>query len=307
MKIDAHALIVDGRNVLWRNCAANSQLGFNGPDGWQMTGGIYGFFESVMSVLWKLEDDVDIWVAWEGEGGRERRRSVIPEYKVRKPDPNREKMSEQVWAQEEILKEILPLTSWGQVVAPGWEADDAMGTMVAAYHRNHMNSLILSNDADLLQTIRGGTQGWVRVFKAGADEPEPIWDDNRLMSEWGVSPRQVIDVKALAGDASDNYSGAKGIGEVWARKIISEYGTVEKAIEYAEKNNELLGSKSKAEKVLLSADYVRLCRDVAEIRTNVKVVLTEGQPEPGELRERFKELRFASLLDPRPFRRIVRR
>ena len=126
---DANVILIDGRNTLWRSSYANNGLGFEGDDGWQPTGGVYGFLESCLTVAHRAKD-AQIVVAW--EGGKAARRAIVPTYKVRKPDPKREELMHLVMRQERILKGLLKFTGFDYVRSPEWEADDAMGAAAAA-------------------------------------------------------------------------------------------------------------------------------------------------------------------------------
>lgn len=285
---DTDLVLIDAMNLLWRAAHTTGELGFETENGWKSTGAVYGFLASADALL-RQTGRVDVIVVWEGSRGD--RRAILPEYKADRDEPD-EKLArfiELVISQAKMLRGILKHTSWGQLRAPNWEADDAMVTAAAAARRAGLRVLVYSNDADLLQALDDG----VAIYKATTKKDGvPLWTVERLRDEWGVAPWQVPHVKALAGDKSDCYKGAQGIGDVWACKLIAEHGTIEGVIEAARKG-ELTPAKSKA--VVEGAEYVRKCLQVAQLRSGVKTRLKWGEPDEAKLNRIFYSLRFGSI------------
>jgi 5'-3' exonuclease len=300
---DADLILVDGRNTLWRASYANNGLGYDGDDGWQPTGGVYGFLESVLAVAHRAKD-AQIVVAW--EGGKAARRAVVPTYKVRKPDKKREDLAKLVMRQEAILKGLLSLTNFDSIRAPKWEADDAMGAAAAAGYRAGLRVAILSTDADMLQCLRFdlSRDAWVRQLKPTKGVNE-VWDYQRVLDEWGVRPDRVADVKALAGDTSDCYKGCPGIGQVWACKMIAEYGDIEGVITAANAGT-VLGSEKKAEAIVANESYILDCYEVAVINTSARTIYTEGAPNRVALLDALTGLRFNTLRSAPQLSRMLR-
>lgn len=285
---DTDLVLVDAMNLLWRTAHTSGELGFETDEGWKSTGAVYGFLRS-MDALLRQTKRPDVVVVWEGSRGD--RRAILPEYKANRDEPDEElaRTIELVISQAKMLRGILKHTSWGQLRAPNWEADDAIVTATATARRIGLNVLVYSNDADLLQALDDG----VAVYRATSKKNNvPLWTVERLVEEWGVDPWQVPHVKALAGDKSDCYTGAAGIGDVWARKLVALYNTVEGVIEAA-KAGKLTPAKGKA--VVEGADYIRKCYRVAELRSGVKTKLKWGEPDEDKLNRIFYTLRFGSL------------
>ena len=305
----ADLIIVDGRGVLWRSSYSNAKLGYAGPDGWQPTGGVYGFLESVLSLAYRHEG-ASVYVAWEGFKSREVRRRELPSYKQRDDsDDDRARLAKLVIKQEAILKGVLKSTGWTQVQANGWEADDAIATIAEKGYREGLQSLVLSSDADLFQTLREPDveyPGWVRVHKPNGKKGT-LWTEPRLSEEWGISPEQIPDVKALSGDASDNYKGIPGIGHKWACKIVKEYGDLFGVIEHAKKNGEICGSNKKAKDLLENEKYAISCLKVAIANASAKVKMRRGEASKKELRSILGRLRFNSLNNDRAIGRMLTR
>lgn len=300
----ANALIIDGRNLLWRMAFANSSLSVDTPDGEVFTGGIFGFLDVTLSILKRLPAECDVFVAW--EDSKRHRVALLPDYKLRAPDPKWEKLAEKVNDSADWLKRILRVSGWCQVYAPEWEADDAMGTVSLALNEAGENVVILSNDRDIFQCLRENPRsGWTRqlVPTKGVNVP---WTVATLRDEWGVAPGDVALVKALSGDSSDCYKGVPGIGHKWACKIVQEYGSLDKIVEVARADGKIANSKKKAEDLLENLDYVRACFEVATIQTRTKVKLSEGSSDQEEIEDLFNELRLRSILASRySMRRIL--
>lgn len=308
--LETDVLIVDGANTLWRACYANAGLGYQTEAGFQPTGGVYGFFESVISVLSKCdtESPPDVWIVWEGARSRAVRRAVLPTYKRRAPDPKREKLAKLVGVQASILRSCLGFTSFSQATADGWEGDDAMATIAARCRLNGLNATIYSGDADLLQTLRDSASsdqppfdadlGWIAQYKPTTKEGvDPFWTAARIRSEWGFEPELVADVKAIGGDSSDGYKGVPGIGEVWARRIVAAHGGVEKIVRAAEAG-EVAGSAKKAESILENREALEACYQIALVNESVPIDIVAGTADNAELKRIFARLRFHSINTP---------
>lgn len=139
---------------------------------------------------------------------------------------NRKGMPEELAQQMPIIKKLLTLLGVRIVECEGYEADDILGTLSKAAADSSDSCVILTGDRDSFQLVSDK----VTVYLAGTRETK-IYTPERIMEEYGVSPIQMIEVKALMGDSSDNISGVKGIGEKTALSIIRQCGSVEKLYE----------------------------------------------------------------------------
>lgn len=300
-------IVVDAMNTLWRSAHAMRALGFEDPNGFTETGAVYGFLEQVISVVNRSPKAIVV-IAW--EGSREGRRSVMPTYKAHRDDPD-ETMQialESIDKQRKILKSILKKTRWGQTFAPGWEADDAMATFARSGRKGGLNTLILSNDTDMLQCLRdehrddGLNLGCVHQWKTSKGNNNPVWTAERLFEEKGVTSLQWHEVKALGGDASDGYKGVPGIGEGWACKLIGMHGTLNDVIQAA-RDGKI--TKKKADSILENEAYVLQCLDVAKTRDRLKLQTKWGNPDKTALMDIFAQLRFHSINTNNTLRKLV--
>lgn len=135
---------------------------------------------------------------------------------------NRKGMPEELAQQMPLIKELLTDLGIKIVECEGYEADDILGTLSRVFADSDNECYILTGDRDSFQLV----DDKVTVRLAGTKETK-IYTPERIMEEYGVSPRQMIEVKALMGDSSDNISGVKGIGEKTALSLIKEQGSVE--------------------------------------------------------------------------------
>ena len=144
----------------------------------------------------------------------------------------------------------------------GYEADDIIGSLTKLYD---VHNIILTGDRDSLQLINSNT--YVMLTKKGISETR-LYDTKNLMEDFGVEPYQVIEMKAIMGDASDNIPGIKGIGEKGALNLISTYATLDNIYE----NIDELKGKTK-EYLVNQKDIAYLSKALATIDTNVNLNL----------------------------------
>jgi DNA polymerase I len=172
---------------------------------------------------------------------------------------------------------------------PGYEADDVIGTLSRQAREAGFDVVIVTADKDMLQLVEGSR---VRVFHTGK---EKFLDDKGVTEFFGVAPGQVVDVLALMGDSSDNIPGVPRVGEVTAKKWITEYGSLDRLLERAAEVKGKVGESLREHK-----DDALLSRRLAAIRTDLPIpfdpeVLKRSPPDPEKLKALFVELEFHSL------------
>ena len=181
----------------------------------QFTNAIYGF----MKMLINLRDEVNpdaVVVAFDRKAPTFRH-EMYSEYKAgRKPMP------EELFSQMPIVKELITLLGYRIIELDGWEADDTLGTLASGATENDF-CYIATGDRDSLQLIDKNVHVLLATTKMG----NVRYDTNALMEEYGVSPAQMIEIKALQGDTSDNIPGVAGIGPKTAGDLIQTYGSVD--------------------------------------------------------------------------------
>ena len=204
----------------------------------------------------------------------------------------RKPMPEDLAQQLPYAKECVRLLGFNVVELEGYEADDIIGT-VSRMTRDDMHSYILTGDRDSLQLINDNTS--VILVKTKEDI---VYNEEKFTSEYGVTPTQYIDVKAIMGDSSDNIPGVAGIGEKGAFKLISEYKSLDKLYESYESSTLSQGIKAKLEngrEMAFTSKFLATIVLNAPIEKSINDFLYIGI-NASELRAMFTKLEFGSLI-----------
>ena len=181
----------------------------------QFTNAITGFMNIYLKEMAQVEPDC-VAVAFDMRAPTFRHKANAS-YKA-----NRKGMPEELAQQMPVIKKLLTLLGIRIIECEGYEADDILGTLSKAASDSGNECYILTGDRDSFQLVSDK----VTVRLAGTKETK-VYTPERIMEEYGVTPRQMIEVKALMGDTSDNISGVKGIGEKTALALIQECGSVD--------------------------------------------------------------------------------
>ncbi|MNJ39487.1 5'-3' exonuclease [compost metagenome] len=176
------------------------------------------------------------------------------------------------------------------ISAIGYEADDCIGTLATQFGA-HMDVLILTGDHDMLQLVSEETS--VIIMKKGHGNYN-VYTPQSLLEEKQLTPQQIVDLKGLMGDTSDNYPGVRGIGEKTALKLVLEYGSVDGIL-----NNLDQLTKSIRAKIEADIDMLHLSRQLAEIRCDVELVCDKDacrlELNHAQVAAKFEELEMASI------------
>lgn len=248
----------------------------------EFTNAVYGFMNMFFKILAE-ESPQYAAVAFDLKAPTFRHK-IYAEYKgTRKPMP------EELRPQIPLLKELLSLMGVCCVEKEGSEADDIIGTL--AKHSPCLN-LIYTGDRDAFQLVDEHTE--VRFTRRGITETESFTAQN-FTEKTGISPAQIIDLKALMGDASDNIPGIPGVGEKTAVSLIQAYGGLDSIYGHA---GELKGKLK--ERVEENKDSAYLSRTLATIDTDCGVTFDPDKmrfsmPLPAAVRVRFLQLEFKTL------------
>lgn len=209
-------LILDANSIL--NRAFYGIRSLSTKDG-IFTNGIYGFLNILMKLKEQVEPD-KIFAAFDLKAPTFRK-EIYPEYKAgRKPQP------QELTMQFPILKEILELYGVSVLQKEGYEADDFLGTVARLCGQRDFECYIATGDRDSLQLVDKTTTVLLAATKAGQPELR-VYTPERIFEIYGVMPIQLIDVKALMGDASDNIPGVAGVGEKTALALIARFQSLD--------------------------------------------------------------------------------
>ncbi|MBC2580606.1 DNA polymerase I [Clostridium sp. DJ247] len=282
-------LILDGHSLMNRAFYALPPL--TNSEGIH-TNGIYGFTTMLMKM--KEEIEPNYIVCTFDRSAPTFRHNEYKEYKA-----GRKKMPSELAEQFPIVKELLKLLSIDIFEIDGFEADDLIGTLSAFAEKKDIEVYIVTGDKDSLQLATDNVK--VVITKKGITEKD-IYDRNKMIKVYGVTPTEFIDVKGLMGDASDNIPGVPGIGEKTAVKLIKEYGSIENVL----RNIDNISGKKIKESLTEYSEQAIFSKKLATIKTDVPIEIDLDSIKSKEeynaegLRNLFKRLEFKSLIDKIP-------
>lgn len=278
--MEKKTLIIDGNSLANRAFYA---LPFLTNSAGKPSGAIFGFVNILIKVISEEKPD-GILVAFD-HARQTFRNQIFEAYKgTRKQTPP------ELLTQFPEIKRVLKLMNITVVEQEGIEADDIIGT---ATKKISGKKIILSGDRDLLQLITRDTQVWLTM--KGVSVLNKI-DETALKTEFNLTPSQVIDLKALMGDASDNIPGVAGVGEKTAHKLIDDFNSLDGI--YA--NISKISGKLQ-EKLVQGKSMAELSYRLATIKTDCELdvdfdSLGYDFPFSNDVREFFEEYAFGSLL-----------
>lgn len=250
-------LVLDGNSIINRAFYGikllSTKSGF-------YTNAVYGFLNILLKLKEIAEPDA-VGVAFDVHEPTFRHKKYA-DYKA-----GRHAMPQELRAQMPVLKEILEALGIKSVECAGWEADDILGTLADVCRRNGSECYIATGDRDSLQLAHGGVSVLLAHTKAGRPVTD-IYDEKAVFEEYGVTPEQLIQVKALQGDSSDNIPGVAGVGAKTALDLIQRFHSIDYIYE---KLDEIDIKKGVREKLAKDKDKAYLSLDLGTIRTNAPV------------------------------------
>ena len=257
-------LLIDGHSIL--NRAFYGLPDLTNSEG-KHTGAVYGFLNILFRIL-EEEKPQYLTVAFDLHAPTFRHK-IYDAYKgTRKPMP--EELREQV----PLIKEMLGAMNVNIVTLEGYEADDILGTLARRSEEKGMDVTILSGDRDLLQLATDKVMIRLPRTVRGKTTIEDFHTE-QVIEKYQMTPPQIIDLKALMGDSSDNIPGIPGVGEKTATKIIGQFGTIENAHDHLE---EIKPNRAK-ESLRDHYDMAQLSKTLATINTDSPVEFSYEQAE----------------------------
>ncbi|MCL2055617.1 MAG: DNA polymerase I [Oscillospiraceae bacterium] len=227
------------------------------------TGAIYGF----LSILLKMQQETGpeaIVVTFDMQA---------PTFRHAKYDgykAQRKGMPDDLARQMPLLKELLGHLGYRLAELEGYEADDLLGTFSRMCRESGSECVIATGDRDSFQLIGGGVTVRLASTRGGQPQAE-IYDEAAVMEKYGVSPGQLIDVKALMGDSSDNIPGVAGVGEKTALSLVQKYGSLDNI--YDNLSSPDIRDTLRA-KLTAGRDMAYLSRELVVIDQNAPIPLT---------------------------------
>ena len=246
-------VVIDGNSLINRAFYALPLL--SNKDG-EYSNAVYGFTNMLLKVI--LEANPSHIVVAFDYGKKTFRNDLYKEYKgTRKGTP------EELKPQFDILKRLLKAMGITYIEISGVEADDIIGSIAKKFL---VPTIILTGDKDSLQLIDDTTEVW--LTKKGISEVA-IMNDQTFFKQYGLKPIQMIDLKSLMGDSSDNIPGVKGVGEKTTLDLLKTYTTTENLYEHIDETKGKL-----KEKLIENKDMAFLSKTLATIKTDVKIDYT---------------------------------
>lgn len=288
-------ILVDGNSIM--NRAFYGIMGskmLTTSDG-TYTNAVYGF----LSILFKIEEDLNpdyIAVAFDLKGPTERHK-MYEGYKA-----NRHGMPDELAQQMPIIKDVLKAMNIKIIEKQGYEGDDILGTLSKEAEEQGIDVTILSGDRDTFQLTSDKVTVRIPRTKMGKTENED-YDRTRVLEEYGIEPKELIEVKGLMGDTSDNIPGIPGVGEKTALNLIRHYKTIDNLYKEVETNESLIDVKGKLkEKILENKELAYLSRKLGEINRQAPIEtsveeLKKQEWNNQEVYNLFKYLRFNRYID----------
>ena len=286
-------LIIDGNSIMNRAFyGIMNTKALMSADG-TYTNAIYGFLAILFKELEDLEPEY-IAVAFDLKAPTHRHQ-MYKEYKG-----TRHAMPEELAQQMPIIKEILKDMNITVIEKEGYEADDILGTLSKLAEKEGIKTTILSGDRDTFQLASKNITIRIPRTKMGKTETED-YDEAKIEEEYGIKPKQLIQVKGLMGDTSDNIPGVPGVGEKTALKLIKEYQNIDKLYEDLENGDTTIKGALK-DKLTNNKDSAMLSRTLGTILLdaplNVEVKdLAVRDWNKEAVTNKFKELRFNRFIE----------
>lgn len=280
-------MIIDGHSLLYRGFYATRPL--TTSDG-TPTNAVYAFTNTLLSLLERVQPDALV-VAFDAPAPTFRH-EAFADYKA-----HRRETPEAFRPQVEMTRQLLQAMGVPTLSEEGFEADDLVGALARYAVEQGYDALIFTGDRDQLQLINAHVR--VCAPQRGVSELQ-IFDADTVQQKYGLTPAQIVDFKALAGDPSDNIPGVPGIGEKTAVKLLQQFGSVENLLA----NLDQVETEKLRESLRQHADQIRQSRMLATILDNAPLPI-DTIPRFQLTPERVQALH--RVLEAYEFRSILKR
>ena len=281
-------VLIDGHALAYR-AFFGMPATFSTSEG-EPTHAVYGFTNMILAV-WK-EYDPDYFIVTFDRGDTFRH-NMYADYKA-----TREKMPDDLRTQIERIEQLVKAFNMPVFTKENYEADDLLGTLANQAAARGIEAIIVTGDRDAFQLVAPHIKVLISGRKFADRE---VYDEARVQERYGVTPNQLIELKGLVGDSSDNIPGVKGIGEKGGAKLIQQYDTLEGIYDNLDKIAK--GTRAKLENdrdnAFLSRDLGRIITDVPGVELNVEAGKTMDF-DLVEVANLFVELEFNTIFNRIP-------
>lgn len=281
--------LIDGHALAYRTYFALTSGGTNTSQWTTSTGeptaAVYGFTSILLRFLEQENPD---YIAVAFDVGKTFRDEIYEDYKG-----TREKMPDDLREQIKRIKQIIDTLNIPRLERKGYEADDVLGSVANWAVTQGLGVKILTGDRDLLQLVNDRI--YVNLPGKRISDAKDFHEQD-VIEYWGVRPDQVVDLKALMGDSSDNIPGVKGVGIKTASKLLQTYETLDNVYAHIDDQKGALKTK-----LINDKDNAYLSQKLAKIITDLDITMDLEQAKPDifefdDIYELFKELEFNSLI-----------
>ncbi len=248
-----HVYLVDGSGFIFR-AFFGTKTRMTRPDG-TPTNAVYSFTRMLMKLI--ADTDADHVAVIFDKARRTFRNDIYPDYKAHRPEP-----PEDLVPQFALIREAVAAFNVACLDHDGFEADDLIATYARMARERGADVTIVSSDKDLMQLVDDRVSLW-DAMKNQVIGPEQVRE------KFGVGPDKVIDVQALAGDASDNVPGVAGIGLKTAAELITRYGDLDTLLERAAE----IKQPKRRERLIEQAELARISRRLVTLCDTVPVAV----------------------------------
>lgn len=250
----------------------------------QATNAVYGFLTTLKKILRDFKPDY-LAVCFDA-GKKTLRQERFQNYKIHRPS-----MPEDLISQIPLIKKVVGGYHLPVFEMEGFEADDLIATLTLQAQKSGIEVVIVSDDKDMVQLVNDR----VKVYSS---RKEMILGESEARELFGIEPQRIPDYIGLAGDQTDNIPGVLGIGEVTARTLINEFGTLENILSHLDQ----IKSPALKEKLQRHKENAVLSKELAILDCHVPIgfdlsSLKVGQPDREKLFQVFKELEFKKFAE----------
>jgi len=287
-------ILIDGHAIVYRAYYAYPQSITTSKG--ELINAVYGFANILLTVLRELGSS-HVAVAFDLDKPTFRHIDYVG-YKAHRP-----KADEELINQLDRVKEVVRALNMPIFEVEGFEADDVIGTLAKQAGKLKTEVIIVTGDQDAMQLVNGKVKVWV---PGRGKIPAKLYGIKEVKERYELEPEQIVDLKALCGDASDNIPGVKGVGPKTAKDLLKRFLTVERIysqLDKAMKKGEVRAAVGKK----LADDYEEAMRSkkLAKIVTDVPIKLSWRacrleDYDKAKAVKLFKELGFKSLIDKLP-------
>ncbi len=275
-------LLIDGNALMHR--AYHALPPFKTKDG-VPTNALYGFLSMLQKAIVDFKP-THLAVCFDTPAPTFRKK-IFAEYQAHRP-----KLDDQLILQMPLVREALDKAGITRLEKPGFEADDLIGTITAKLKNQNTRILIFTGDKDILQLV--SDRVFVIAPLIGLANVK-LYDREEVKKKFSLEPEQIPDLKGLMGDASDNYSGAKGIGPKTAAQLLGQFSSIENLF----KNISTLKNERIKKILETNKENIFLSKQLAQIKTDIdidfdlnKTIFTTFKPE---LKDYLGKLEIHSL------------